>query len=605
MKEECAVKNDKFADIAASYQVNNKRGLVIPEPMPINETVTRLNKSCNHVFIPGGKIESIEQLTAKKNEMYKNYCEFLRDLAPTPECVEQRIDIKECVFSLNGGKKEKVSLPHYGGPCGEQYAIYESAFNLESFDKKRVVICFKGVDYIAEIFVNNKFIGSHEGFFSPFEFDITDVACVGENNLRVIVKNKEKMQFGGDKIYAATGLGWDEPYVGWHHCPSGLGIYNDVFIEIRNNAYITDIFPRMTEEIQEIWIETSGIEETYDYYFEISVYGQNFVHTEFENIKFYPQTSVECGLNDTFTEAIMLKDGTLGKSVPLKMSKGYNRFILPIQIKNPRLWDTDIPNLYKAIVKLYVRDKLVSTKSRQFGIRCFKQDINSTPKGKFYLNGREIRLMGANTMGFEQQDVFKGDFDQLIEDILLAKAANMNFLRITQRPVQEEIYDYCDRLGLMIQTDFPTFGSIRINQYCEVLRQTEEMEKLIRSHPCCILDSYINEPFPNANNQPHRMLRRKELFSIFKAMDDIVHMHNPDRVIKHIDGDYDPPDESMPDNHCYTMWYNGHGIDYGKLHKGYWMDVKPNWHYGCGEFGAEGLERVEIWHYPKNVERNK
>ena len=35
-------------------------------------------------------------------------------------------------------------------------------------------------------------------------------------------------------------------------------------------------------------------------------------------------------------------------------------------------------------------------------MREFRQDEDSTPKGKFYLNGREIRLRGANTMGFEQ-----------------------------------------------------------------------------------------------------------------------------------------------------------------------------------------------------------
>ena len=49
------------------------------------------------------------------------------------------------------------------------------------------------------------------------------------------------------------------------------------------------------------------------------------------------------------------------------------------------------------------------------------------------------------------------------------------------------------------------------------------------------------------------------------------------------------------------MWYNGHGIDIGKLHKGYWMPVKPDWYCGCGEYGAEGLECAEVMkqYYPK------
>ena len=49
----------------------------------------------------------------------------------------------------------------------------------------------------------------------------------------------------------------------------------------------------------------------------------------------------------------------------------------------------------------------------------------------------------------------RGDIDQLRDDILLAKLCNMNFLRLTQRPVQDEIYKWCDRLGLMTQTDLP------------------------------------------------------------------------------------------------------------------------------------------------------
>ena len=56
------------------------------------------------------------------------------------------------------------------------------------------------------------------------------------------------------------------------------------------------------------------------------------------------------------------------------------------------------------------------------------------------------------------------------------------------------------------------------------------MERLIRSPACCILVSYINEPFPNANNQPHRCLERKELEEFFTAANIAVHLQNPDTV---------------------------------------------------------------------------
>jgi hypothetical protein len=128
------------------------------------------------------------------------------------------------------------------------------------------------------------------------------------------------------------------------------------------------------------------------------------------------------------------------------------------------------------------------------------------------------------------------------------------------------------------------------------------MEQLVRSHPCSIMVSYINEPFRNGRGKPHRNLVRKELESFFETADRVVHLANPDRVIKPVDGDYDPPAYGLPDNHCYTGWYCGHEVDLGKLHKGYWQRVKPGWLYACGEFGSEALDRLEVMkqHYPKH-----
>ena len=122
-------------------------------------------------------------------------------------------------------------------------------------------------------------------------------------------------------------------------------------------------------------------------------------------------------------------------------------------------------------------------------------------------------------MGAFQQCVIRKDWQQLIDDILLAKITHMNYIRLTQTPVQPEIYDYCDRLGLMLQTDLPLFGNVKRNQFCEVVRQAEEMERLVRSHPSNIMVTYINEPFPNASGNPQRNLTREEMTRLFEAAD--------------------------------------------------------------------------------------
>ena len=318
-----------------------------------------------------------------------------------------------------------------------------------------------------------------------------------------------------------------------------------------------------------------------------------------ENVIYTPETVHTVGMGDSLTEA-QVKD-SLGRGIPMPLKNGKNIFKILVNIENPKVWELTKPYLYQLQVAVLVDGEKKDFYARQFGMRSFIQDTESEKKGMFYLNGRKIRLRGANTMGFEQQDVMNGKIDQLIDDILLAKLCNMNFLRLTQRPVQDEIYEYCDRLGLMTQTDLPLFGCMRRTKFAEGIRQVEEAEKLVRNHPCNVVFSYINEPFPNAMNEPHRHLTRVELEQFFTACDIMIKFTNPDRVIKHVDGDYDPPTESMPDNHCYPMWYNGHGIDIGRLHKGYWLNVRPGWYYGCGEYGAEGIDFEEVMResYPK------
>ncbi len=74
---------------------------------------------------------------------------------------------------------------------------------------------------------------------------------------------------------------------------------------------------------------------------------------------------------------------------------------------------------------------------KHFGMRKFVSDETTTPKGKFFFNNKPFIMRGANEMGHLQQCVMNGDFNQLIDDILIAKICHMNYYRLTQRPVQE------------------------------------------------------------------------------------------------------------------------------------------------------------------------
>lgn len=575
---------DKFLEIAVTGAGGRKDLLYTPEPIPHDTIRCVLGEPDGKMVATAKKMDTKKELCDELSRMRDIYKPYLRNLAPKIAAVNERIPIRE--FLLDG--KEKITLPHYGGPVGYAKQVYESTFSLPDIaEDKCVYICVGGADYEAAIMVNGEFAGRHEGFFSPFEFDITELVKKGSNSLKIVLKNDcvyngagfgDQMQ--GDKLYAATGIGWDDPEVGWHHCPPGMGLYDDVYIEIRNKTHIHDLFvrPVISENRAEAWIEIESTEYiAKDLSFIISVYGQNFEKTVFEDAVFETKELYK-----------------------YPAQRGTNLYKVSLDMEEYKLWSPDTPHLYQMQVKLVYNGEITDTGKVTFGMREMRQDLESEPKGMLYLNGKKIRLRGANTMGYEQLDVMNGDFERLVDDMLLAKICNMNFLRITQRPVQSEVYDYCDMLGVMVQTDLPLFGSMRRNKVAEGIRQAEEMERLIRSHPSCIMVTYINEPRPDLTTEPHRHLERFELEEFFSACNVIVRLNNPDRIIKHVDGDFNPPTEGMPDFHCYTCWYNGHGVDIGKLIKGYNVEVKPGWYYGCGEYGAEGLEELDIMkkYYP-------
>ena len=603
---------DLFEEIAAGWNVRRKGNLSASTPMAFEKRECRLQPvrpgSPEPITEVPGRIRTREALEQALGEMRKAYAPFLRDLAPRIPSFTQRIPVTR--FLLDDEKE--ITVPYYGGPVGKALQKYEAEFALpEDLKDKAVYICFGGADYHASVYINDCCVGMHEGFFSPFEFEITEQVKAGKNALKILLGNDyvymgstpshvpENKRIFGDKLYAATGLGWDDPQIGWHHCPAGMGIYNYVRVEIRNRLHITDLWvrPLVDRKQAEVCVEV----ENADYAerllkFSVSVFGQNFEGCFVKEHTYEPWFCFEQG-----KEVDVSAKGADSYAMPA--SHGNNQYRILVDLgEELRLWEPETPWLYQVQVSLYHEDRLWDIKKQQFGMRDFSQDTGNTPKGMFYLNGRKTRLRGANTMGFEQQDVLRGDYGQLIDDILLGKLCNMNFWRLTQRPVQDEVYEYCDKLGLMTQTDLPLFGVMRRTKFAEGLRQAEEMARMVRKHPCNVVISYINEPNPYGWVRPHRNMLRNELEDFFASCDAAVKLHHPDCVIKHVDGDYDPPTRnSIADNHCYNLWYNGHAIHFGRLYRGYWVDTDKEWYCGCGEYGAEGLDYKDLMlrRYPK------
>lgn len=582
---------DAFASIAKKMAFRNK-DLVEIKPEKLSKKCVSSKADFTASFIPANKIDNFKKLNSTMDKARRKYSKFLHNFVPKLKLERPKFELKKFKYREENADDEKnfknvlnlkgnwelVTLPHYGGPEGKKTIFYHAHFVLpkELIALPKLYLCFGGVDYSCEVYINGLFAGANEGFFMPFEFDVTNLIKHSENILVIKVMNDippigdtgaYKLTFGGDKLYAATGLGWDDAERGWHHCPPGMGIYDKVYFEGRENVFLTDIFviPNIKEKEIEVRIELfNSCKIPQSASMQLSLYGRNFEDTIYENNPL---------------------------DVNPLIGLYHNQYRFNFKVPKMRLWELESPHLYQIQVTINGND----AKECTFGMREFKFDSDKKPFGNYYLNDKKLRLFGANTMGFEQQNVMNRNFEQLRDDILLTKICNMNFWRLTQRPVQKEVYDMCDQLGLLVQTDYPLFGIVPRSKCSEIIRQAAEMSKIIRNHPCNSVVSYINEPFPNAKNKPNRYLLRIEMEQLFAAMTANIKIINPAQVIKFVDGDYDPPSSvGLPDNHCYCMWYNGHGVDFGKLHKGYWMTIKKDWNFGCGEFGVEGLDFLDL-----------
>lgn len=602
-------KQDFFYEIAKTKHPSD----TTDHEIPARELPNRFLRQTESAVLMPMKTETYEEQKEKfqkeLKEMRKYYRPFMENyLSPLPVEIPtiyfqkfffRYCEKNECFTERNDSKYEwkEVKIPDYRGPArenGKWEAYYKTGFSCpDTFKEKcsegqRIVLTFQCVDYIAEIYVNGCFVGRHEGFFAPFSFDITKYIRQ-ENELIILCKNDipilgEGEFLDGDKIYAATGPGWDDPEVGWHHCPAGAGVFGKVSLQLRPELYVDDIFIRPD-------------------------FRSNSVEARIGVVNYTDE--VKKDLN--FTIALEPKNyegepvGRCEKHVTAA-GPGKNEYRYFFPIENYRIWESKTPWLYGAKAILSHGGKVVSAAIQTVGFKEFISDETSEPKGKFYMNGKPAVLRGANEMGHLQQCVMDGNFDQLVDDILIAKMCHMNYYRITQRPVQEEIYDYFDMLGMMHQCDFPLFGFLRRPQFSEALRQVTEMEHLVRKHVSTVMTTLINEPMcirrtedPNDKfsrryeAKGHRHLLRDELEAFFQAARKAIYTENPDRVVKNVEGDYDGPTaEGMPDFHTYTMWYTNHGEPIGRLMRGYLPPVKEGWMIGCGEYGAEGLDSADL-----------
>ena len=268
----------------------------------------------------------------------------------------------------------------------------------KGFIKDKVFLHFGAVDQIAEVFINDAFVGEHTGGFLPFSFDIKPFLKRNKNVLVVRVKDLSDTSYhsrGKQKI--KRGNIWYSPQ---------SGIYMPVWIESVSNGYIENVI--LTPDIQKSVIKIKVISES---------------------------PKVKCELE--------------GASLEIK-----SNVETAIKLKNPRLWSPEEPNLYSFTLKVK-GDKVQSYFAmREISVKQFEG------VSRICLNGKPYFMRGVLDQGYYMDGFLTpGSDEDYINDITLMKELGFNTIRKHIKIESMRWYYHCDRLGMLVWQDFVNGGT--------------------------------------------------------------------------------------------------------------------------------------------------
>ena len=428
-----------------------------------------------------------------------------------PNYADNQLQVSESFFWSNFWYRDEFEVP-------------------EGFKQDRLFLNFDGINWKADVFLNGKKLGRIEGAFMRGKFDVTDLVVPGKNVVAVEIirnnhigaikeKNKQSTDFNGGI------LGADNPTfhatIGWDWIPTvrgrNIGIWNDVFLTSTGKVTVADPLVTSVLPLPDTTSATLTAEVI------VKNHDANTVNGTLEgkvgDVTFQKPVSLAAGEEKTVVFDV--------KDFP------------QLKMENPRLWwpkGYGAPNLYDANFTFKADDKVSDTKDFKVGIRqmTFNEDNHIL---SLFINGRRFIGRGGN-WGFGESNL---NYRGREYDIAVAYHADMNFTMMRNwvgMIGDEELYEACDRHGIMIWQDFwlanPADGPDPY--YPEMfIANAEDYVKCIRSHASIGLYCGRNEGFPP--EQIDKALRRiikedhPDIHYISSSADDVVSGHGPYRML--------------------------------------------------------------------------
>ena len=345
-------------------------------------------------------------------------------------------------------------------------ALYRKTFSIPGdWGGNLVNIRFDGISSSGLIKVNGKTIGTHEGSFVAFGFDITDVVKPGENILEVEVQCETiSDMLACTSQYAAHPVG---------------GILRKVTLFVLPASNISDFSYTVKFDSQ---------------YKDASL---NLISKVVFNSKSGTEALLKIDISDVNGLAVKLSKNTF--DVPLNSTESIVNSTIVVQ--SPKKWDSEHPNLYILNTSLVVDGKVLQTNSQKIGFRQIE-----LRKNKFYVNNHPIKLRGVNRHEVHPLRGRSLTPELCRRDVELFRAGNCNYIRTSHYPPSEEFLQACDELGMFVESEaslcwiehgaspiWKTWNYLDTKYLPFMVRADFENVLSGRSHPSIIIWSLGNE----------------------------------------------------------------------------------------------------------------
>jgi len=351
---------------------------------------------------------------------------------------------------------------------------YQRRFDAPADGFRRARLRFDGVDYFAAVWLNDTFLGEHEGHFAPFEFDVTDALRPGDNVLTVRVSSpwdapNPKGSYPTDHVIRGLVKG---------HYEHGEGVIPpDVNpIGIWRPAWLL-----LDEGVS---VDRIGIRAGADGQVTLAVSARNATGQPWDG-----ELAVTIRADNHDGPGVTHRQS-------LRLAPGDNPLDLRLEVPEPRPWwprGHGEPNLYRLNADLVANDLVVSTRGDLFGLRDVV--LERSPERFLYrINGQPVYIRGSSYMpGLYLSECTP---EILARDVALALNANLNLLRVHVHVSPPELYEMCDRAGLLVWQDFELNWVQDPSPAFEVRarRLQRDMIDLLGNHPSIITWACHNEP---------------------------------------------------------------------------------------------------------------